>query len=115
MNRTVRNTSFAAAVTAALATAFIAVPTGAAEAGHRHYHGGSAAAAGVIGFATGAIVAGALSQPRTVTVYEEPVYYGGRPRPWTPSWYAYCDSRYRSFNPDTGMFVGYDGRHHFCR
>lgn len=115
MNRTFRNTSCAAVVTATLAAAFIAVPVSGAEAGHRHYHGGHAAAAGVIGFATGAIVAGALSQPRTVTVYEEPVYYGGRPRPWTPSWYAYCSDRYRSFNPETGTFVGYDGRAHFCR
>lgn len=114
MNRTVRNTSFAAAVTAALAAGFVAVPMDTADAGHRH-HRGSAAAAGVIGLATGAIIAGALSQPRTVTVYEEPVYYGGRPRPWTPSWYAYCDNRYRSFNPDTGTFTGYDGRTHFCR
>lgn len=115
MNRTVRNTSFAAAVTVALAGAFSVAPVGGAEAGHRHYHGGPAAAAGVIGFATGAIVGGALSQPRTVTVYEEPVYYGGRLQPWTPSWYAYCSERYRSFNPRSGTFTGYDGRTHFCR
>lgn len=112
MSRSIRNTSFALAITAAIATGLVAVPTQSAEAGG----GGGAAAAGVIGFATGAIVGGALSQPRTVTVYEEPAYYrGGRPAPWSPSWYAYCDARYRSFNPDTGMFVGYDGRHHFCR
>lgn len=36
-------------------------------------------------------------------------------RPWTPAWYRYCESRYRSFRPDTGTFTGYDGRQHFCR
>ena len=36
-------------------------------------------------------------------------------RPWTPAWYSYCESRYRSFRPDTGTFTGYDGRQHFCR
>lgn len=34
--------------------------------------------------------------------------------PWTKGWYNYCDNRYRSFNPRTGTFRGYDGRDHFC-
>ena len=34
--------------------------------------------------------------------------------PWTRPWYDYCSQRYRSFNPDSGTFVGYDGREHFC-
>ena len=115
MNKSLRNTAFAGAVTAAMAAAFVAAPVEKAEAGHKHNHYGGAAAAGVIGLATGAIIAGSLAQPRTVTVYEDPVYYGGAPRPWTPSWYAYCSERYRSFNPSTGTFRGYDGRNHFCR
>jgi BA14K-like protein len=41
--------------------------------------------------------------------------YYGAPAPWTPDWYRYCSSRYRSFNPGTGYFVGFDGHHHFCR
>lgn len=43
--------------------------------------------------------------------------YGGGYRslePWTPSWYRYCAQRYRSFNPDSGTFRGYDGRSYFC-
>lgn len=93
--------------------------------GHHHYYrggsGGSAAAAGIIGFATGAIVGSALSQPRyyappppPVYYQPQPVYYGA-PAPWTPAWYSYCSSKYRSFNPSTGTFLGYDGRYHFCR
>ena len=27
---------------------------------------------------------------------------------------AWCESRYRSYNPATGMFLGYDGRYHPC-
>lgn len=34
--------------------------------------------------------------------------------PWTPEWYRYCSSRYRSFDARTGTYRGYDGRSHFC-
>ena len=107
-----------------------------AEAGHRHRHhrgGGDAAAAGIIGFAAGAILGGALSGPRyghgyygggyepeVVYVEPAPVYVRPAPvyyavEPWTPEWYDYCESKYRSFNPSTGYFKGYDGRFHLCR
>ncbi|GGB04722.1 hypothetical protein GCM10011491_36020 [Brucella endophytica] len=35
-------------------------------------------------------------------------------QPWTRGWYNYCVRRYRSFNPRTGTFLGYDGQYHFC-
>jgi hypothetical protein len=25
-----------------------------------------------------------------------------------------CESRYRSYNPATGTYLGYDGHHHYC-
>jgi BA14K-like protein len=86
-----------------------------AEAGH-----GNSWGAGLLGFGIGAIVGSALT-PREVYVvppppppaYYGPVSYG--PPPWTPDWYAYCSSRYRSFNPSTGYFVGYDGVPRFCQ
>jgi BA14K-like protein len=77
--------------------------------------------AGLIGFGVGAIVGSALT-PREVYVAPpppppRPVYtraaYG--PPAWTPDWYTYCYSRYRSFNPNTGTFIGYDGYERFCR
>lgn len=34
--------------------------------------------------------------------------------PWTQQWQNYCSNRYRSFNPNTGTFRGYDGLNHFC-
>jgi hypothetical protein len=48
---------------------------------------------------------------------EEPdvVYATGALEPWSPGWYDYCEGRYRSFNPSTGTFTGYDGRQHFCQ
>ncbi|MFC3076302.1 BA14K family protein [Shinella pollutisoli] len=96
---------------------------------HRHNHGRDAVVGGALGLATGLIIGGAIaSQPRYVEreIYVEPDYYP-EPRvvyrrpavvpsyePWTQSWYRYCTQRYRSFNPETGTFVGYDGREHFC-
>jgi hypothetical protein len=122
------------AATLALAIGAVSL-TSAAEARHRHRHG-DAFAAGIAGFAAGALL-GALSQPRyprypsyyyyePAPVYVAPpprVYYYQQPapayynsvQPWTPEWYAYCDARYRSFNASTGYFLGYDGQYHFCR
>ncbi len=111
--------------------------SGVAEARHRHHNsGGEALAAGIFGLAAGAIVAGALSQPRYYSDYyypepvyvapspppvvyqpryqPAPVYYAG-PQPWTPEWYDYCDARYRSFDRRTGYFLGYDRQYHFCQ
>ncbi len=52
--------------------------------------------------------------PRYYRPAPPPRYYG-RPAPWTPEWYSYCHSKYRSFNPRTGYFTTYGGRQRFCR
>jgi hypothetical protein len=44
-----------------------------------------------------------------------PVQTYGSPEPWTDEWYAYCHSKYRSFNPQTGMFLAYSGEYKLCR
>ncbi|MDI6027138.1 BA14K family protein [Corticibacterium sp. UT-5YL-CI-8] len=110
---------------------------------HRN-NGGDALAAGVLGLAAGALIVGALNNQRApdpdyydpplrrspmerpapvrnyYPVAPEPGYSGGyanyRPsiEPWTPEWYAYCQDRYRSFQPRSGTFTGYDGQQHFC-
>ena len=96
--------------------------------GHRHVQnnyyyrrgnsGVNALGAGLLGFGVGAIVGSALT-PREVYVAPpppRPVYRAGYgPEPWSPDWYSYCYSRYRSFNPNSGTFVGYDGYERFCR
>ncbi|BAQ18158.1 hypothetical protein GL4_2724 [Methyloceanibacter caenitepidi] len=81
------------------------------------YRGGSnvsALGAGLVGLAAGAVIGSALT-PKTVYVTPPARPVGYRPEPWTEDWYAYCSSRYRSFNPRSGTFVGYDGYEHFCR
>lgn len=35
-------------------------------------------------------------------------------RPWTPEWYDYCSRRYRSFDPSSGTFMGYNGIRQMC-
>jgi hypothetical protein len=63
---------------------------------------GGAAAAGIIGLAAGAMIANSMNQPR---------YYSGG---YGGDYYSYCANRYRSFNPRTGTYTGYDGYQHRC-
>jgi hypothetical protein len=75
----------------------------------RHYYGGyrggfdpgAAAALGIIGLAAGAI-AGAALAPAPYVVGD-------------PNWIAYCSSRYRSFDPMSGTYLGFDGNRHYCQ
>lgn len=138
MNRFVKSSVLAAAVTATTL-----VPTLDASAGqrwreHRPHHPGihhrqdqrgDLLAAGILGLAVGAIAAGALSRqgnayaghagtdyfPPAPRHYREPRYtYSADLEPWSQEWYRYCSMRYRSFDARTGTFRGYDGRDHFC-
>jgi BA14K-like protein len=77
--------------------------------------------AGLLG---GAIVGGALAAPY---YYGEPYYSYGEPyyppAAYGPGYYpapgnggdpSYCVSRYRSYDPATGTYLGYDGVRHPC-
>jgi hypothetical protein len=125
--------SVAVALTLASAQLTMAAP---AQAGGGH---GDAAVAGVAGFALGTLFGSAASRPRhypgTVYVEPAPVYirpapvyvappptvvyeavpvaYG--PPPWSPEWYSYCARRYRTFDAQSGTYIGYDGRPYLCR
>ncbi len=135
---------FIKAAVLSVAAAAIVIPTfGTAQAGHRHRNNDDAWVAGAVGLAAGALIGSAIASPPPPRYYgergyidPEPDYYEPRPvyrprpvyppvyrpvavetyglEPWTPAWYRYCSQRYRSFNPDSGTFVGYDGRSHFC-
>jgi hypothetical protein len=140
MNRLLKTTVLSAALAA---TALVAVAPAANAGdrwrhGHHHSDGGDLLAAGLIGLAVGAIAAGALDdEPQYRPVYGEPIYETprdpyARPRPqrpyvdpslveyapildpWSPEWYRWCGDTYRSFDPDTGTYMGYDGEEHFC-
>jgi hypothetical protein len=89
------------------------------------------------GFATGAVLGLGLgviaTTPRPApyygpTYYYEPppppprVYYAPPPPPppvyynpaWTEAHVEWCISRYRSYNPATNTFIGYDGYQYEC-
>lgn len=42
-----------------------------------------------------------------------PNFYLERSVPW--GHVAWCEAKYRSYNPSTDMFLGYDGEYHRCR
>lgn len=88
-----------------------------AQARHWHHggwhHGGWAA--GAAGFAAGALIGGALAS--------RPYYYGGPyydgPYAYEPGYAGddaetYCEQRFRSYDPESGTYLGYDGRRHPC-
>jgi hypothetical protein len=131
---------FIAISCAATVAAFAVAGSASAQEWHRHHRGGGDAfAAGVAGLAVGVIAGAALASPpprryydddgyyappppprrvyyRPAYVYEQPVQvYRPALEPWSRSWFRYCSNRYRSFDPQSGTFVGYDGREHFCR
>ena len=60
---------------------------------HHHHNGGAVAAGAIIGLAAGAIAANAAAGNNA---------------------YAYCSQRYRSYDPGSGTYLGYDGYRHPC-
>jgi len=90
----------------------------------RHGGGGGALAAGLL---TGAMIGGLLAAPgyyEPYPYYPYPYYpypYGGYYGPRyvapivVPGREAYCFSRFRSYDPVSGTYLGRDGRRHYCR
>jgi hypothetical protein len=76
---------------------------------HRHHHdGGDIVAAGIIGLALGAIIGGALSEPRE-PYYRERVYYDPPPPPPLPPRRLYrSEPRYSSYREYTYEDRSYD-------
>ena len=83
--------------------------------GHWGHHGGWGwGSAAIGGFAAGALLGSALAAPGYY--YDDPGYY------YAPDVYAgsdanaeaYCTQRYRSYDPASGTFLGYDGVRHPC-
>jgi hypothetical protein len=66
--------------------------------------GGAGVAAGVLG---GLILGGMLAAPYGPGPYYGPGYYGGDA-------VGYCLRRYRSYDPRSGTYLGYDGYRHPC-
>ena len=72
--------------------------------GETHRNDSSAIAAGFLGFVLGAAIAG-NSNDRS--------YANNRHN--NRSWNNACSRRYRSFDRNSGTYLGYDGYRHYCR
>ncbi len=77
---------------------------------HGHHHHGGGWGAGIAGFAAGAILGSALA-PRPYDYYGGPYAYEPGP---DDSAVAYCEQRFRSYDPRSGTYLGYDGYRHPC-
>ncbi len=75
---------------------------------HRRDNTNAAIVGGILGLGAASVIGSALSNK----AHARPA---ASPRPWTNDWYAYCGSKYRSFNPRTGYYLSYSGNHVFCR
>ena len=78
--------------------------------------GGGGVGLGIgLGLLGGAILGGALSND----YYDNNQYYGGGDQYYYGGGggggdYSYCASRFRSYDPSSGTYLGYDGRRHSC-
>jgi hypothetical protein len=105
---------------AALSIALLAAaPADAQRWGYHHGWGGGAAAAGIAGLATGAIIGGALASSQPYAYGYGPAYGPGYAV--APGYaggggdaVAYCQSQFRSYDPASGTYLGYDGVRHSC-
>jgi hypothetical protein len=76
----------------------------------RHRGSDNTALAAIFGLATGAILGGAITGGFGGPGYA--VVPGGRD---VTAHVRACQARYRSYDPSTNTFLGYDGRRHLCR
>lgn len=79
------------------------------------WHHDSGAGAGFLGGLIGGAIGSIFAQPPATTVVTPTWSPPPGPQPGTPAWFAYCANKYRTFNPATGTFVGFDGLHHPCQ
>jgi hypothetical protein len=78
---------------------------------------GAAIGAGV-GTAAGALNSSARWQDNYAYAFRRCMSSGDvadGPRPGSEAWYDYCEAKYRSFDPDTGMYLSNSGYWKPCR
>jgi len=79
--------------------------------GPRYYRRdrGDAVAAGVVGLAAGALIAGAIANSAQAAPAAPPP-----PATVDPQLASYCARKYRSFDPVTGTFLSTNGKRYVC-
>ena len=84
--------------------------------GHRGWYGGRGAAIGA-GVAAGVLLGAGIAASRPYYgpgPYYAPGYYYAPPPVAYGDPVAYCMRRYRSYDPGSGTYLGYDGYRHPC-
>ncbi|BBE71662.1 BA14K family protein [Oharaeibacter diazotrophicus] len=84
---------------------------------HHHDSGRNLGAAALFGLAAGALAGGIIanqSAPQVTGSIGRVPSAGGYP-PGSSGYVAYCSAKYRSFDPGSGTYLGYDGARHYCR
>jgi hypothetical protein len=106
--------ALAAAALAAVSLSLVAVPQASATSTHHPGHGQF-----VTGVALEVVTTITIRQEIRAVPYVAYTYNGHR---YTfgsgPLWayhMGYCQGRYRSYNPQTNLFLAYSGGHHHCR
>ena len=83
--------------------------------GNRGGGRGIGVGAGIAGLAAGAIIGGAIANANRGYYYQSPGYYGDPVYDAAPAGdEAYCVQRFRSYDPASGTYLGYDGLRHPC-
>ena len=78
---------------------------------------GAAIAGGIFGFALGALASQQNDYPQYYypsAPYPPVVYAPQYPAYAQNSHVAWCEQNYRSYNPGTDTYLGYDGYYHYC-
>lgn len=70
--------------------------------GHRDDDDTTALIAGILGFALGAAIVGSADQANHAQTADR-------------SWDSYCARKYRSYDPRSRTYLGYDGLRHYCQ
>jgi BA14K-like protein len=112
-----------AGIAALALSSVVAVSSADARGWHHGWHGGGGA---IAGFAAGAILGGLAAQG-PYGYYYGPDYYYAPDYAYEPDYaYApgpayvgggdvrYCMSRFKSYDPASGTYLGYDGYRHPC-
>jgi hypothetical protein len=110
---------FIIAVAAVAALGIGATDASAAWRGHGgSYHGGYGGYhGGYGGYGWGGVGAGLLAGALIGGALAAPYYYGPGPYAYEPGGgnaVAYCMRRFKSYDPGSGTYLGYDGYRHSC-
>jgi hypothetical protein len=116
MRNALRTIGIATAAAVIIAGSITTLPS-VAYAQHHHYYGGGGWGWGWGGFAAGA-AAGAIIGGIAAAPYYGAPYYGPGPGyyygPPPGDAVGYCMQRFKSYDPGSGTYLGYDGYRHPC-